>query len=158
MWLGGYGIVVIPYASGSGVGIEVGWAEASLERIPIYARGGSIVPFGPLVQSAAGKADPIDLRVYTGANGDFTLYEDEGDNYDYEHGARSVIPIHWDDKSSTVTIAAGEGSFPGMLEHRTFRIVIVREGHGTGIASTPDPDATVEYDGKAASVHVQPKM
>ena len=133
-------------------------AEAPLERIPIYARGGSIVPFGPLVQSTAGKADPIDLRVYTGANGDFTLYEDEGDNYDYEHGARSVIPIHWDDKSSTVTIAAGEGSFPGMLEHRTFRIVIVREGHGIGIASTPDPDATVEYDGKAASVHVQPKM
>jgi alpha-D-xyloside xylohydrolase len=133
-------------------------AEAPLERIPIYARGGSIVPFGPLVQSAAGKADPIDLRVYTGANGDFTLYEDEGDNYDYEHGARSVIPIHWDDKSSTVTIAAREGSFPGMLEHRTFRIVIVREGHGTGIASTSEPDATVEYDGKAASVHVQTKM
>ena len=45
-----------------------------------------------------------------------------------------------------------------MLEHRTFRIVIVREGHGTGIASSPEPDATVEYDGKAASVHVQPKM
>ncbi|MGA9815140.1 MAG: DUF5110 domain-containing protein, partial [Terriglobales bacterium] len=98
------------------------------------------------------------LRVYAGASGDFTLYEDEGDNYDYEHGARSVIPIHWDDKSSTLTIAAREGSFPGMLERRTFRVVIVREGHGTGIASTPEPDATVEYDGKAASVRVQPKM
>jgi alpha-D-xyloside xylohydrolase len=133
-------------------------ADAPLERIPIYARGGSIVPYGPVVQSAAGKEDPIDLRVYAGASGDFTLYEDEGDNYDYEHGARSVIPIHWDDKSSTLTIAAREGSFPGMLERRTFHIVIVREGHGTGIASTSEPDATVEYDGKAASVHVQTKM
>ena len=133
-------------------------AEAPLERIPVYARSGSIVPYGPLVQSASGKADPIDLRVYAGANGDFTLYEDEGDNYDYEHGARSVIPIHWDDKSSTVTIAARAGSFPGMLEHRTFRIVIVREGHGTGIPASSEPDATVDYDGKVASVHVQPKM
>jgi len=129
-----------------------------LEMIPIYVRGGSIVPYGPLVQSAAGKEDPIDLRVYAGANGDFTLYEGEGDIYDYEHGVRSVIPIHWNDKSSTLTIAARDGNFPGMLEHRTFRIVIVREGYGTGIASTPEPDATVEYDGKAASVRVQPKM
>ncbi len=133
-------------------------AEAPLETIPIYVRAGSIVPYGPLVESAAGKPDPIDLRVYAGANGDFTLYEDEGDNYDYEHGTHAVIPIHWDDKSSTVTIGAREGSFPGMLEHRTFRIVVVREGRGTGIASSPEPDATVAYDGKSASVHAKPKM
>ena len=85
------------------------------------------------MESANGKPDPIDLRVYAGVNGDFTLYEDEGDNYDYEHGARSLIPIHWDDKSSTLTIGAREGRFPGMLEHRTFRVVVVRDGHGTGI-------------------------
>jgi alpha-D-xyloside xylohydrolase len=133
-------------------------ADAPLERIPIYARAGSIVPYGPLVQSASGKPDPIDLRVYAGANGDFTLYEDEGDNYDYEHGARAVIPIHWDDKSATLAIGAREGSFPGMLEHRTFRVVIVRDGHGTGIASSSEVDANVAYDGKAASIHVQPKM
>jgi alpha-D-xyloside xylohydrolase len=110
------------------------------------------------VESAAGKPDPIDLRVYGGANGDFTLYEDEGDNYDYEHGARAVIPIHWDDKSSALTIGAREGSFPGMLEHRTFRVVIVRDGHGIGIGSSSAPDATVAYEGNATSVHVQPKM
>ena len=133
-------------------------AEAPLDRVPIYARAGSIVPFGPRIESAAGKPDPIDLRVYAGANGDFALYEDEGDNYDYEHGARSIIPIHWDDRSSTLTIGAREGSFPGMLEQRTFRVVIVREGHGTGIASSSEPDATREYDGKPASVRVQPKM
>jgi alpha-D-xyloside xylohydrolase len=133
-------------------------AEAPLDRIPIYAKAGSIVPYGPRVESAAGKPDPIDLRVYVGANGNFTLYEDEGDNYDYEHGARSVIPIHWDDKSSTLTVGARKGSFPGMLERRTFRIVIVRNGRGTGIANSAEPDATTAYDGKAASVHVQPKM
>jgi alpha-D-xyloside xylohydrolase len=132
-------------------------ADAPLDRIPIYARSGSIVPFGPRVESAVGKPDPIDLRVYAGTNGDFTLYEDEGDNYDYEHGARAIIPIRWDDKSSTLTIGAREGSFRGMLEHRTFRVVIVRDGHGTGVASSSEPDATIEYDGKAASVHVETK-
>ena len=133
-------------------------ADAPIERIPIYARVGSIIPYGPRVESAVGKPDPIDLRVYTGANGDFTLYEDEGDNYDYEHGARSVIPIHWDEKSSTLTIGAREGSFPGMLEQRTFRIVVVSDGHGTGIATSSEADATINYDGKGASVQVKSKM
>ena len=133
-------------------------AQAPLEKLPIYVRAGSIVPYGPRVESAAGKPDPIDLRVYTGANADFTLYEDEGDNYDYEKGTHSLIPIHWDDKSSTLTIAAREGSFPGMLDHRTFNVVVVRSGQGTGIASTSVHDASIEYVGKAASIHVQPKM
>ena len=132
-------------------------AEAPLERIPVYARAGSIIPYGPQVESAAGKPDPLELRVYAGANGDFALYEDEGDNYDYEHGAHSAISIHWDEKSSTLIIGARDGSYPGMLEHRTFRIVLVRDGHGTGIASSSEPDATIDYDGKAASVHVQPR-
>ena len=110
------------------------------------------------MESAAGKQYPVDLRAYAGANGDFTLYEDEGDNCDYEHGARSIVPIHWDDKSSTLTIGARDGSFPGMLESRTFRVVIVRDGHGIGIESSSEPDVTVAHDGKAASVQVQRKM
>jgi alpha-D-xyloside xylohydrolase len=133
-------------------------AQAPLDKLPVYAKAGSIIPYGPLVQSAAGNPDPIELRIYPGANGDFTLYEDEGDNYDYEHGARSTIPIQWDDKSSTLTIGARDGSFPGMLEHCTFHVVVVRDGHGAGIASTPEPDATQEYDGKSVSVQVHPKM
>ena len=87
-------------------------------------------------KSASAKADPIELRIYAGANGDFNLYEDEGDNYDYEHGAHSVIPMHWDDKAGKLTIGDRQGSFPGMLEHRTFHIVRVADGHGTGIAPT----------------------
>src|SRR5205085_2907357 len=117
-------------------------AEAPLERIPIYARAGSIIPFGPRVESASGKADPIELRVYAGANSDFSLYEDEGDNYDYEHGAYSVIPFHWDDKTQTLTIGDRRGTFPGMLAHRTFHIVIVKDGQGIGITMWKDRKST----------------
>jgi alpha-D-xyloside xylohydrolase len=107
------------------------------------------------VESASGKQDPIDLRIYPGTNADFTLYEDEGDSYDYEHGAYSVIPLHWDENSQTLTIGDRRGSFPKMLEHRTFRVVIVRDGHGTGIASSSAPDTTVEYEGTAISRHLE---
>jgi len=133
-------------------------AEAPIDRIPIYAKAGSIIPFGPEVQSASAKSDPIDLRIYDGADGDFTLYEDEGDNYNYEHGAYSVIPIHWDDKTSTLTVGDRRGSFPGMLEHRTFRIVRVSEGHGIGIAAPANFDAIVEFEGKVVSLQDKARM
>ncbi len=128
-------------------------ADAPIDRIPIYAKAGSIIPFGPAVQSASAMADPIDIRIYPGADGDFTLYEDEGDNYDYEHGAYSVIPMHWDDKTSTLTVGERRGTFPGMLDHRTFRIIRVRESKGVGIAAPEKFDATVEFEGKSVSVH-----
>jgi alpha-D-xyloside xylohydrolase len=130
-------------------------AAAPLDRMPIYAKSGSIVAFGPRVEASSAKADPIELRLYAGADGDFTMYEDEGDNYDYEHGAYSIIPVHWDDKAETLTIGNRSGRFPGMLEHRSFRIVRVRNGRGTGIAPSAEADETVEYDGKATSVHVR---
>ena len=129
-------------------------AEAPLERIPIYAKAGSIIPYGPPVESASAKPDPVELRIYAGADGDFALYEDEGDNYDYEHGAYSVIPMHWDDKAETLTIGDRRGNFPGMLEHRTFGVVRVTDARGVGIPSTEKFDATVEFTGKAVSVHV----
>jgi alpha-D-xyloside xylohydrolase len=132
-------------------------ADAPLAKMPIYARAGSIVPYGPRVESTTAKADPIELRIYAGANGDLSLYDDEGDGYDYEHGAHSVIPIRWDDKNEKLTIGDRQGSFPGMLEHRTFHIVRVTDGHGTGVAPTSDADATIEYDGKATSVQVRPR-
>jgi alpha-D-xyloside xylohydrolase len=131
-------------------------AEAALDRIPIYARAGSIVPLGPRTGSAATKADPVELRLYTGANGEFHLYDDEGDNYDYEKTSYSLIPIHWDDQARVLTIGERRGSFPEMLEHRTFRVVIVRHGHGTGITPSSQPDTTIEYQGKAVSVRVLP--
>src|SRR5579864_7226146 len=129
-------------------------AEAPLDRMPMYAKAGSVIPFGPIAETASAKADPIDLRVYAGADGDFTLYEDEGDNYDYEHEEYSVIPIHWDDRAETLRVGDRRGSFPGMLEHRTFRVVRVAEAHRAAISSPRKFDATVEFTGKSVSVHV----
>jgi alpha-D-xyloside xylohydrolase len=128
-------------------------AQAPIETLPIYVRAGSIVPYGPGVQSSADKADPIELRVYPGANGAFTLYEDEGDNYDYEKGIYATIPLKWDDKADVLTIGARQGHFPGMLENRTFHVVWVAPGHGAGIDSTEKADVEVPYVGSEITVH-----
>jgi alpha-D-xyloside xylohydrolase len=128
---------------------------APLDRIPIYAMAGSIIPFGPHAEFASAKSDPIELRIYPGAAADFTLYEDEGESYDYEKGAYTETPIHWDDRSGVLTIGNRRGRFPGMLEHRTFRVVIVKDGRGTGIESSSDPDRTIAYEGKTVSMRLQ---
>jgi alpha-D-xyloside xylohydrolase len=129
-------------------------ADAPLDRIPVFVRSGSILAMGPPAESAAATPDPVELRIYPGANADFMLYEDEGDNYDYEHGDYSVIPLHWDDKAETLTIGHRQGSFPGMLGHRAFRVVRVADAHGVGMESPAKFDAAVEFDGKAISVRV----
>ncbi len=123
-------------------------AAARVERMPLFVRAGSIVPYGPDREYAAqDPAAPIELRVYPGANGDFTLYEDEGDNYDYETGAYATIALHWDDAARRLTIGARQGSFPGMVGERIFRVVAVSPGHGAGVASTAQPDREVRYRG-----------
>jgi alpha-D-xyloside xylohydrolase len=90
--------------------------------------------------------------VYRGANGSFELYEDENDNYNYEKGAYSIIPIAWDETAKTLTIGERTGRFPGMLESRTFRIVFVSGAHGIGGSLTQAPDKTVSYAGKSVIV------
>ena len=124
-------------------------AAAPLNQIPLYVRGGSIVPLGPDVQYATEKpAEPIELRVYAGADGNFTLYEDENDNYNYEKRAYATIPIRWDDGRRTLTIGERHGKFPGMIENRSFHIVFVHDGYGTGIDPVAQPDKVVEYSGQ----------
>jgi alpha-D-xyloside xylohydrolase len=126
---------------------------APLARVPLFVRAGSIVPLGPELQYAAQKpADPIELRVYRGADGSFTLYEDENDGYAYEQGAFATVSIAWSESTKTLTIGARTGSFPGMPAKRTFRIVFVGEGHGVGGDVEPKPDKTVLYDGQSLSV------
>ena len=93
-------------------------------------------------------ADPIELRIYRGANGDFMLYEDENDTYDYEKGVYAMIPFHWDDAAHTLTIGDRTGQFPGMLESRAFRVVFVSENHGVGVNPADEPDKVVQYSGK----------
>jgi alpha-D-xyloside xylohydrolase len=126
---------------------------APIERMPLFVRAGSIVPVGPDLQYAAEKpADPIELRIYAGADGHFTLYEDENDTYDYEKGIFATIPFAWNDATRTLTIGDRKGTFPGMLAKRTFHIVFVGDGHGVGIDPTAAADKTVEYSGQQLSV------
>jgi alpha-D-xyloside xylohydrolase len=123
-------------------------AAAPIGHLPIFVRAGSILPYGPTVQWAGEKpTDPIEMRIYSGASGSFTLYEDEGDNYDYEKGVHATVPFHWDDAAKTLTIGAREGSYPGMPSTRVFHIVWVGEGHGVSTPSTTQVDRNVTYTG-----------
>jgi len=127
-------------------------APAPVERIPLYAKAGAILPLGPAMEWSDQKpCDPIELRIYPGADGFLSLYEDSGDGYDYEKGAHAVIPISWKEAGRKLTIGVRLGSFPGMLAKRTFRIVWVDRDHGTGMAGAK-PDQIVSYDGAEVSV------
>jgi alpha-D-xyloside xylohydrolase len=128
-------------------------AAAPLERLPLYMRAGSIVPMGPEMEWSTQKPpDPIELRVYRGADGNFTLYEDENDGYNYEKGVYSTIPLRWDDAKQTLIIGDRKGEFPGMLQSRTFRVVFAGENHGVGVNPEDKPDKTVQYAGKQITV------
>jgi alpha-D-xyloside xylohydrolase len=128
-------------------------ASAPLDRMPLYVRAGSIIPMGPDLQYAAEKqANPIELRIYRGADGAFTLYEDENDGYNYEKGAYATIPIAWNEATQTLVIGERKGRFPGMLESREFEIVFVSDNHGSGIELAGRADKTVHYTGQSISV------
>jgi alpha-D-xyloside xylohydrolase len=135
------------------VGGQTVTANAPISIMPLFVRAGSIVPLGPVVQYATEKpADPIELRVYRGADGQFALYEDEGDNYNYEKGKFATIPISWNEAKHALEIGKRTGDFSGMLKERTFNIVWVSANHGAGISVTEKPDAVVHYTGKSVTV------
>jgi alpha-D-xyloside xylohydrolase len=126
---------------------------APLEAIPLFVRAGSILPMGPEKEWSTEKPeDPIEMRIYRGANADFTLYEDENDGYNYEKGVFATIPFHWDEEKQTLTIGERKGAFPGMLTERTFQIVFVGDHHGVGVSPESKPDKIVRYGGKPVSV------
>ena len=123
-------------------------ASAPLDRIPLYVKAGSIIPMGPFIQYATeSKAETLEIRVYDGADGSFNLYEDEGDNFNYQNGKSSVIPITWENISRTLTIGDRKGNFAGMLTNRILKIVMVNEFKGTGIDLAKKIDKTVQYNG-----------
>lgn len=116
--------------------------STTLNRIPLFVRAGSIVPYGPEVQYTSEKKwDNLTLCIYPGNNGSFTLYEDEGDNYNYENGAYTEIPMNWDNASRILTIGARKGEYNGMLQKRQF-IVKTIDGNSK----------TVTYTGKRIKV------
>ncbi len=128
-------------------------ARATRDTIPLFVRAGSIIPMGPFMQYAnEKKTDTIELRCYPGANGSFTIYEDEGDNYNYETGKYALIPITYTDNPRNVIIGTRSGSFTGMDERKVFNIVYVSENHGTGTGVTAVPDHRQVYTGTNTSV------
>jgi alpha-D-xyloside xylohydrolase len=124
---------------------------APLDRMPLFVKAGAILPIGPDLQYISEKPqDPITLYVYPGADGDFTLYEDDGTTYGYEKGKYSEIPIHWDDATKTLTTGSRSGSFEGMV--KGFRVVI---GVGRDFPVVPNQEAPAElrtYQGEKLSV------
>jgi alpha-D-xyloside xylohydrolase len=130
--------------------------ETPIDILPLYIKAGSILPFGPQVQYTAEKKwDNLEIRVYEGANGEFTLYEDESDNYNYEKGIYSTIAFTWDDAKKTLTISNRKGSFPGMLSKRKFNIVRVGKNKGTGMETVEKYDKTIIYNGKKVVIKFQ---
>jgi alpha-D-xyloside xylohydrolase len=117
--------------------------ETPLDIIPLYVKAGSILPLGPQVQYAAEKKwDHLEIRVYPGSDGQFVLYEDENDNYNYEKGIYSTITFKWDNKARTLTIGERNGQFPGMPATRQFSVLLVGGKEGK----------VVDYKGSAVKV------
>ena len=118
--------------------------NTSLDHVPMFVRAGSILPLGPEMQYVGEKTwDNLEIRVYPGADASFTLYEDEGDNYNYERGVYATIPMQWNDKTRTLVIGQRKGQYPGMLQSRRFTIVL--------------PDGTikiVEYSGSEIQLKI----
>ena len=122
--------------------------ETPLDIMPLYIKAGSVLPIGPKVQYALEKKwDNLEIRVYEGANGQYTLYEDENDNYNYEKGVYSTITFSWDDAKKVLTINDRKGTFPGMLSDRKFNIVKVSAGNGTGMDEVVKYNQVVDYKG-----------
>jgi len=128
-------------------------AAAPLARMPLFVRAGSIVPTGPAIQHTGESLDaPLTLDVYTGADGEFSIYEDDGLTYGYEDGAWSRIPVRYDEASGSLTIGAREGGFEGMAGERPVAVRWI-EGPGTVPADLDaEPDAALTYTGEAVTV------
>jgi alpha-D-xyloside xylohydrolase len=128
-------------------------ADAPIDKIPLFVKAGAILPMGPFLQYSTEKpADPIELRIYPGADGSFTLYEDENDNYNYEHGVLATIDFTWNDAQRQLTIGSRKGNFPGMLQGRTINVVVVGTSNGRGLQISEKIDKVVKYLGKQVRV------
>ena len=144
------------WTGATNIGGQTITASAPIDKMPILVRAGSILPYGSDIQFATQTNDPIELRVYRGADGSFTLYEDENDNYDYESGSYATIRFTWNEAAQTLSIGAQQGSFPGILANRTFRIVWVSPGHGVDVSNTASPDSIISYTGSPINLSPSP--
>ena len=132
-------------------------ADAPYDKIPVFIPEGAILPIGPEMQwSDEKKPELIDLYVYAGKDGSYTLYEDEGTNYNYEKGKYAVIDFKYDNARKQVTIGARKGSFDGMLQKRRFNIILVdqKKQQGVNLAKSPK-GKVVKYSGQAMTVKLK---
>ena len=128
-------------------------ADAPYDQLPVFVRAGSIVPFGPDQQYIGEKnASLVTLYVYTGANGRFSLYEDDGVTYGYERGQFSRIPIAWNEAARTLTVGRRAGSFSGMVTSRTFNVVLVSPGTPSGYRPSAPNSRPVSYRGETVAI------
>ncbi|MDP4238443.1 MAG: glycoside hydrolase family 31 protein [Bacteroidota bacterium] len=119
-----------------------------IDIIPLYVKAGSIIPMGPELQYALEKSDaPLEIKVYAGGNAHFDLYEDEGENYNYEKGLYSIIPFKWNESTKTLIIGQRMGHYPGMIMKRKFNIVFVSKDE-IGSGQPMKNNVEVEYSGK----------
>jgi alpha-D-xyloside xylohydrolase len=126
--------------------------NAPMDQIPLFVKAGSIVPMDKISQyTGESNADSLEIRIYKGADGNFNLYEDEGDNYNYEHGKFSVIPFEYNEQNQTLTIGDQEGKYLGYLKTRVFNIVVVDENSGMGIA-WQEKGKMVPYNGTKTEI------
>lgn len=132
-------------------------APAPYDSMPLFVPAGSIIPTGPELQYTGEKpADPITLHVYAGADGAFSLYEDDGLTYGYERGESTRIPFRLDDKTRTLTLEKREGTFPGMLAERIFNVVLISPGRSAGFSFDPKLDQTLRYSGRVVKARLEP--
>lgn len=128
-------------------------ANAPYERMPMYVKSGSILPVGPEIEYTDQKLDaPIKLMVYTGEDGSFKLYEDEGLNYNYEQDKYSVIPMTWSEENKSFTIGDRVGSFEGMQQNRVFNVVFVSKDKKADFDFDAYDGIPIDYSGKAINV------
>jgi alpha-D-xyloside xylohydrolase len=128
--------------------------EAPYERIPLFAAAGSILPMGDVIQNTKENQKNLMIFVYAGKDGEFSLYEDEGVNYNYEKGSYSTISFTYNDKEKSLTIGKQTGEFPGMNRERKLSIVYVTPEKPCGI-DTPRIDTTIHYTGEEQTVHFE---
>lgn len=127
-------------------------AKAPISHIPLFVKAGSILPLANNLQAADEISDqPLTIWIFPGADAKFELYEDEGDNYNYEKGQYSQIPITWDDSEKKLTFEAIRGDYPGIIKKREFHIIIAAKDKIPGIIISK-PDKIVEYNGDSFSV------
>ena len=117
--------------------------ETKFDEVPMFVKAGSILPIAPVMMYAEeSRWDDLEIVIYPGADATFTLYEDEGDNYNYENGAYSTITFRWNDRNGRLTIDAVSGEYPGMLTERLFRVRLAGN----------DETVKVNYSGKSVTI------